>query len=78
MGADPEWWVDENGVPGARGIDISGRSSQLDAASVADVAHSSARLFGDPDVTKVQTDPSRTICARFARKKSGLSPPSGA
>jgi RimJ/RimL family protein N-acetyltransferase len=58
MGADPEWWIDESD-PGARGIDqfLADASNLGRGLGSQMVAQFVARLFGDPQVTKVQTDP---------------------
>jgi len=59
LGADPEWWTDETD-PGARGIDQflanAGQLGQGLGSSM--VRQFVARLFADPEVSQVQTDPS--------------------
>jgi RimJ/RimL family protein N-acetyltransferase len=59
MGADPAWWPDETD-PGARGIDqFLANANQLgQGLGSRMVREFVARLFADPAVTKVQTDPS--------------------
>jgi RimJ/RimL family protein N-acetyltransferase len=59
MTGDPEWWPDETD-PGARGIDqFLANASDLGKGLGSElVAQFVARLFADPAVTKVQTDPS--------------------
>jgi RimJ/RimL family protein N-acetyltransferase len=59
MNADPEWWRDETD-PGARGIDqfLANEAQLGKGLGSALVAQFVARLFEDPAVTKVQTDPS--------------------
>jgi RimJ/RimL family protein N-acetyltransferase len=59
MSADPDWWQDERD-PGARGIDqfLADESQLGQGLGSAMVAQFVARLFEDPGVTKVQTDPS--------------------
>ena len=59
MGADPAWWIEETD-PGARGIDqFLANAEQLGRGlGSAMVRQFVARLFADPVVSKVQTDPS--------------------
>jgi len=74
MGADPEWWTEETD-PGARGIDqYLANAEQLgQGLGSAMVQQYVARLFADPAVTKVQTDPSPTnLRAIRAYEKAGF------
>src|SRR4051812_42221379 len=59
MGADPEWWLEETD-PGARGIDqFLANAEQLgQGLGSRMVREFVARLFADPEVSQVQTDPS--------------------
>ena len=59
MRADPEWWRDETD-PGARGIDqFLANAEQLNhGLGSRMIAEFLQRLWTDPAVTKVQTDPS--------------------
>lgn len=59
MGADPEWWQDETD-PGARGIDqFLANAEQLNQGLGSRMVREFvARIFADPAVTKIQTDPS--------------------
>jgi aminoglycoside 6'-N-acetyltransferase Ib len=59
MGADPEWWTEETD-PGARGIDqFLANAEQLgQGLGSSMVRQFVAGLFADPEVTRVQTDPS--------------------
>jgi RimJ/RimL family protein N-acetyltransferase len=59
MRADPEWWKDETD-PGARGIDqfLANPADLGRGLGTEMVRQFVARLFADPRVTKVQTDPS--------------------
>lgn len=59
LGADPEWWTEETD-PGARGIDqFLANAEQLGQGLGSKmVGQFVARLFADPQVTRVQTDPS--------------------
>lgn len=59
LGADPAWWSDETD-PGARGIDqFLANAEQLgQGLGSAMVRQFVLRLFADPEVSKVQTDPS--------------------
>ena len=59
MGADPDWWQEETD-PGARGIDqFLANAEQLgQGLGSRMVREFVARLFADPEVSKVQTDPS--------------------
>ncbi|HEY0466474.1 MAG TPA: GNAT family N-acetyltransferase [Polyangiaceae bacterium] len=59
LGADPEWWTDETD-PGARGIDqFLANAEQLgQGLGSSMVRQFVTRLFDDPQVTRVQTDPS--------------------
>ena len=59
LGADPAWWTEETD-PGARGIDqFLANAEQLgQGLGSAMVRQFVARLFADPAVSKVQTDPS--------------------
>jgi RimJ/RimL family protein N-acetyltransferase len=59
LGADPEWWTEETD-PGARGIDqFLANAQQLgQGLGSSMVRQFVARLFADPAVTRVQTDPS--------------------
>jgi len=75
MRADPEhWWKDETD-PGARGVDqFLANASQLGRGlGTQMVAEFVARLFRDPSVTKVQTDPDpRNARAIRAYEKVGF------
>jgi len=74
MGADPEWWKEETD-PGARGIDqYLANAEQLgQGLGSAMVQQYVTRLFADPAVTKVQTDPSPTnLRAIRAYEKAGF------
>lgn len=58
MGADPEWWPDAKD-PGARGIDqfLANEHQLGKGLGSRMVRELVARLFADPAVTTVQTDP---------------------
>ena len=74
MGADPEWWTDETD-PGARGIDqFLANAEQLgQGLGSSMVRQFVGRLFADPEVTLVQTDPSpRNVRAIRAYEKAGF------
>ena len=74
MGADPEWWTDEND-PGARGTDqFLANAEQLgQGLGSSMVRQFVAGLFEDPEVTQVQTDPSpRNGRAIRAYEKAGF------
>jgi len=74
MGANPEWWTDETD-PGARGIDqFLANAEQLgQGLGSSMVRQFVARLFADPEVTVVQTDPSpRNARAIRAYEKAGF------
>lgn len=59
MRADPDWWREERD-PGARGIDqfLANEEQLGQGLGTKLVAQFVAKLFADPAVTKVQTDPS--------------------
>lgn len=59
MGADPEWWQDETD-PGARGIDqFLANADQLNRGIGSRMVREfMTRIFTDPAVTTIQTDPS--------------------
>ena len=61
LGSGDGWWEDETD-PGVRDIDQSiGRADLLDRGfGTALVTALVARLFADPEVTRIQTDPSPT------------------
>ena len=74
MGSDDGWWPDERD-PGARGIDqyLADAFSLGRGLGTAMVRAFVARLFEDPDVTRVQTDPSpRNARAIRCYEKAGF------
>ena len=74
MGADPEWWAEETD-PGARGIDqFLANADQLGVGLGSNMVRQFlARLFEDPTVTQVQTDPSPSnVRAIRAYEKAGF------
>lgn len=74
LGADPQWWTEETD-PGARGIDqFLANAEQLgQGLGSSMVRQFVARLFADPAVTRVQTDPSpRNARAIRAYEKAGF------
>jgi len=74
MGADPEWWTEETD-PGARGTDqFLANAEQLgQGLGSSMVRQFVARLFADPEVSQVQTDPSpRNGRAIRAYEKAGF------
>jgi RimJ/RimL family protein N-acetyltransferase len=73
-GSGDGWWPDEQD-PGARGIDqyLADASSLGRGLGTAMVRAFVARLFEDPDVTRVQTDPSpRNARAIRCYEKAGF------
>lgn len=61
MGCEPEWWTDETD-PGSRGIDqfLADEADLSRGVGRAMIRGFVQRLFADPEVTVVQTDPSPT------------------
>ena len=67
--------VEEETDPGVRGIDQSlANASQLGKGLGTKLVRALVELlFNDPEVTKIQTDPSRATCERSdATRKRGL------
>ncbi|NBD07923.1 GNAT family N-acetyltransferase [Corallococcus sp. c25j21] len=76
MRADPDWWREETD-PGARGIDqFLAHAEQLgQGLGTRLVGQFIAKLFEDPAVTKVQTDPSLDNARAIrAYEKAGFQP----
>ena len=75
MGANPDWWQDETD-PGARGVDqFLANADQLGRGLGSQMVRQFvARLFADPAVSKVQTDPAPSNARAIrAYEKAGFS-----